>query len=479
MATESWFPALLGYLMPVGFFLLAWGGMETERAHRSTTVAALAVALATLGYFAAGFAFHLGGAWLVVSRPGLEGLKRIFAGEGGLSWGLIGLSGFFLSGDVATPEALSLFVVYLPMVAMAVLMPVLSLYGRARGWQVVVVGLVVAVLIFPVVACWVWGGGWLSNLGQEAVLGRGHGFVDHAGGSVVYLLGALVALGGLVGLERGTSRPPRERGEPAEMPPAHFPLLANLGALLFGVGWVGWALSEPFHVAGAELNLPRIAVNGLLAGIGGILTSQFYCWATLGRVEALMSARGAVAGWIAAAAGAPFLSPGAALFTGALAGLLLPVAVYLVDHVLRLPDGIAAIPLGLVGGGWGTLAAALFADGRWGQGWNRIGLEEYLGIAGQGVTGLLPAGGFRSDPGQLVAQLAGMGTIGLLAFLGGWLLLLLLNLPYRLRRVGEVRREMPEEQVERPSLPKRLRRAWKNLLSLRHREVAGTDESDT
>ncbi|MCX7680399.1 MAG: hypothetical protein N2508_00280 [Anaerolineae bacterium] len=480
MATESWLPALLGYLLPVGFFLLAWGGMEAERAQRATTVAALAMALATLGYFVAGFAFHLGGAWLVVSRPGLEGLKRIFAGEGGLSWGLIGLAGFFLSGEAATPEVLSLFVIYLPMVMMAVLLPVLSLYGRARGWQVVVVGLAVATLFFPLVACWVWGGGWLANLGQEDVLGRGHGFVDHAGGGVVYLLGGLVALGGLLGLRKGMpdAMPPQEPGKPAEMPPAHFPLLANLGALLFGLGWIGWALSEPFHVAGAELNLPRIAVNGLLAGIGGTLTSQLYCWAALGRVEALMSARGAVAGWIAAAAGAPFLSPGAALFTGALAGLLLPVAVYLVDHLLRLPDGTAAIPLGLVGGGWGVLATALFADGRWGQGWNRIGWEDYLGIAGQGVSGLFPAGGFRSDPGQLVAQLAGIGTIGLLAFLGGWLLLLLLNLPYRLRQTGEVK-AVSEERAGRAALLRRVGQAWKTLFALRQREVTGTDESDT
>jgi Amt family ammonium transporter len=442
MAIESWLPTLLGYLIPLGFFLLAWGGMEPQRARRSTTVAALAMALATLGYFAVGFAFHLGGAGLMSDQPGLSGLVRIFAGEGELAWGLVGMAGFFLSDETATPEALALFVTYLPLVAMAVLFPVMSLSGRARGWQVVVGGLVMATLIFPLAACWVWGGGWLSQLG--VTLDRGHGFVDHAGSTVVYLLGGMAALGALVGL--GQRMPPGEPGQPEEMPPAHFPLLANLGALLFALGWLGWSLSVPFHVAGATLNLPRIAVNGLLAGAGAVLASQTYCWFAVGHADPLMSARGVVAGFVAASAGAPFMPAWAALVTGVLAGLLLPLGVYLVERVMRLPDGTAAVPLGIVGGLWGALTVPLFADGRWGQGWNGLDLQEYHTVAGQGVTGFFPAEGFIGDGvGQLIAQLAGIGAIGLLAFLLGWLVLLGLNLPYRPRRE---RREEPEPEAE-------------------------------
>jgi Amt family ammonium transporter len=290
-------------------------------------------------------------------------------------------------------------------------------------------------VLFPLAACWVWGGGWLANLG--ITLERGHGFADYAGSAVVYLLGGMAALGALVGL--GHRLPPGEPGQPEEMPPAHFPLLANLGALLFGLGWLGWSLSVPFHVAGAELNLPRIAVNGLLAGAGAILVSQAYCWITVGHADALMAARGAAAGFVAISAGAPFVPPWAALVTGALAGLLLPLGVYLVERVLRLPDRTATVPLGVAGGLWGALAVALFADGRWGQGWNGVGLTEYHTVAGQGVTGFLRAEGLIGDgPGQLIAQLAGIGAIGLLAFLIGWLLFLGLNVLYRPRGEGEL-----------------------------------------
>ncbi len=447
MAIETWLPALLGYLIPVGLFLLAWGGMEPQRARRSATLCALALALATLGYFAVGFAFHLGGAGLMGDYPGLEGLNHIFAGEGDLAWGLVGLEGFFLAGEAATPEALALFVMYLPMVATAVLLVVLSLHGRARDWQVVVGGLAVAAVLFPLVACWVWGGGWLSNLGLESMLERGHGFVDHAGSVVVYLLGGMAALGALVGL--GQRLPPGDPGEPEEMPPAHFPLLANVGALLFGLGWLGWSLSVPFHAAGAGLSLERIAVNGLLAGAGAILTSQLYCQLTVGEADALMSARGAVAGFVAVSAGAPFVPPWAALVIGAGAGLLLPLGVYLMDRVLYLPDGAATTPLGIIGGLWGALAVAIFADGRWGQGWNGVGADVYHTIAKMGVTGLFPAEGFVGDGlGQSICQLVGIGVVGLLAFLVGWLVFLGLNVPYRPRKERKPEVEDTEEVFE-------------------------------
>lgn len=450
MTIETWLPALLGYLIPIGLFLLAWGGMEPERARRSATSGALALALAALGYFAVGFAFHLGGAGLMSDQPGLEGLVRLFAGKGNLSWGLIGLTGFFLTDEAATPAALALFITYLPLVATAVLLVVLSISGRARGWQIVAGGLLVAALLFPLAACWAWGGGWLANLGLT--LERGHGFVDHGGAGVVYLLGGMSALGALIGM--GQRLLPTPPGEPEEMPPAHFPLLANLGALLFGLGWLGWSLSTPFHAAGAKLNLPRIAVNGLLAGAGAILVSQTYCWITAGHADALMSARGAAAGFVAIAAGAPFVPPWAALVTGAMAGLALPLGVYLVERVLRLPDETATVALGITAGLLGLLTVAAFADGRWGQGWNGIGAEEYHTVIDQGVTGFIPASDFIGDgPGQLIAQLAGVGSISLLAFLVSLPTFWLLSLPYRPRREREslfdkLRQPRPQEGAQ-------------------------------
>jgi Amt family ammonium transporter len=419
MTGDFSFPLILGYLLPIGFFLLAWGGMEPERARRAAIQGLVALALATVGYFATGFAFHLGGAAVFSDRPGLGALDSIWSPLDrvrGLGWGVIGLKGFFLGG-ADTPQALALFAAYLPMAATAVLLPVLALFGRARGGWVALMGLLTGALLFPLAACWVWGGGWLASMGQT--LARGHGAVDHAGSGVVYLLGGMMAWGALTALGR---EPPQEG--PAEMPPAHFPLLANLGVLLVVVGWLGWSLSGPLHADGARLDAGRIAVNGSLALAGATLTSLFYCWLALGRGDSLMVARGAAGGLVALSAGAPFLPPWAALVVGGVAGLLVPLGVYLVDRLLRLADATAAVAVAALPGLWGLLAVALFADGRWGQGWNGVGAEVYRTVIGQGVSGFLVAPGFLGDgPGQMVAQVVAVVAIGLLGFAGGWMIM--------------------------------------------------------
>ncbi|MBC7228105.1 MAG: hypothetical protein H5T61_12905 [Thermoflexales bacterium] len=412
------FSLILGYLLPVGFFLLMWGGMEPERARRAAIQGLVALALAAVSYFATGFAFHLGGAAVFSDRPGLGGLDSIWSPldrTRGLGWGVIGLKGFFLSRGADTPQALALFATYLPMAATAVLMPVMALFGRARSGWVTLLGLLTGALLFPLAACWVWGGGWLASMGQT--LARGHGTVDYAGSGAVYLLGGMIAWGALTALGR---QPPQEG--PAEMPPAHFPLLANLGALLIAVGWLGWSLNVPFHADGARLDTGRMAVNGLLALAGATLTSLFYCWLALGQGDPLMVARGAAGGLVAISAGAPFLPPWAALAVGGVAGLLVPPGVYLVDRVLRLADAPASVATAALPGLWGLLAVALFADGRWGQGWNGVGAEVYRTVIGQGVSGFLVAPGFLGDgPGQTVAQIVAVVALGLLGFAGGWL----------------------------------------------------------
>ncbi len=418
MTGDFSFPLLLGYLLPIGFFLLGWGGMEPERARRAAIQGMVALALATVGYFATGFAFHLGGAAVFSDRPGLGALDSIWSPLDrvrGLGWGVIGLKGFFLGQGADTPEALALFATYLPMAATVVLLPVMALFGRARGGWVALLGLLTGALLFPLAACWVWGGGWLASMGQT--LARGHGAVDHAGSGVIYLLGGMITWGALTALGRET---PREG--PAEMPPAHFPLLANLGVLLVVVGWLGWSLSGPLHADGARLDAGRIAVNGLLALAGATLTALFYCWLALGHGDPLMVARGAAGGLVALSAGAPFLPPWAALTVGVVAGLLVPLGVYLVDRILRLADAPASVATAALPGLWGLLAVAFFADGRWGQGWNGIGAEVYRTVIGQGVSGFFVAPGFLGDgPGQMVAQVVAAVAIGLLGFVGGWL----------------------------------------------------------
>ena len=437
--TLNW---LWGYFIPVGLMLLVWGGLPPYRARRVTPLAALSIALAVVGYWAVGFAFQLGGAQAVnpddLSLSGLNLLLPLVPRDPG--WGFVGLAGFFLTDGAATPTVLSLFLAYLPLMASAVILVTLSL-AQTRRWLMVVAGALAGTVVFPIAACWMWGSGWLAHLGDTLALG--HGFVDFGGSTLVLWLPGMMALGILVLQPRQTA------DEPPAPPPAYFPLLANLGVLLMGIGWMGWTLSQPFHTFGATWDWHRAAVSALLGMAGSTLTSQFYAWLVTGDVDTLLAARGLAAGWGAVLAAAPFVPPWAALVIGLLAGLLFPLFSYAMDAGLRLRDASATVALGLTGGLLGLLGIALFADGRSGQGWNG-------GAAG--VAGLIFGGGTA----QLTAQFVGIVAVGLWGLLWGVLLgfvanprLLHLRLPVGILpglSVGVTQGTQTSMEVETPSV---------------------------
>jgi Amt family ammonium transporter len=116
---------------------------------------------------------------------------------------------------------------------------------------------------------------------------------------------------------------------------------------------------------------------------------------------------------------------------------------FLVQYVLRIQDPTGAVPVGLLGGVMGVLAVGIFGDGLAGQGWNGIGAETYLGVAGQGITGFIPAPGFAPDwPGQINAQVVGLAAIaGLTVALVGALFLVLKVLLLLWRAVPEPEQE--------------------------------------
>ena len=470
--TLSW-PLLAGslaFLVPIGFVLIAAGGLPADEARQATLAGLAALALATLGYWACGFALQFGGVGLIHRTGGLEGLIWEWSAldiRWGTGWGMAGLHGFGLTGGAATPGALGLFFSQLPWVTTATLIPLLSLRGRAPALVAALGGLLVGALIYPLAGNWIWGGGWLANLGYN--LGLGHGFVDFAGSGLVHLLGAAVAMAGILtfvprskGAEEQRSRGAEEQGSggesplhpctpaPPHLPPVHLPLLATLGAILLLIGSVAWAWANPL-LDWASLDPARLMVNLLLAAASGALLPLAYTWFVANRPDPLMAVRGLAAGLVAVSASGPFVPPWAALLIGGVAGLLTPLACYLVDHILRWNDPTAALTVHGLGGLWGLLAVAFFADGKFGSGWNGIGAEEYLHVAGQGVSGLWTATGFQPDwPGQLQAQAAGLAAIGLFAFLVASLVFGLLGLVGRVVGWSRYSSDSPQSVVHSP-----------------------------
>jgi Amt family ammonium transporter len=414
--------AVLALLLPLGLILIAGGALAGRRPAKSAVAGLGALALSAISYWAVGLAFQLGGVGLVSDLPGLEGLVWEWASPFNLDWGVMGLRGFFLLDEASTPAVMSLYLAYLPPLAVATILPLLSLRERMPGWMAALGGLVVAALVYPVAANWFSGGGWLMHVGDT--LGLGHGYIDLTGVSTAAVVGGLAALLGI--LFFGRRLPPLAEGDLPTLPPAHLPVLAVLGSGLFVVGGMTLAAANPIHTQ-AGLITPRVGVNLALAAAGGAFLPYLYTWFTTGAADSLMAARGAAAGVLSVAAAMAFVPPWAALLLGTAAGLLVPLVTFLVHHVLRIEDPTGAVPVGLMGGTLGVLAAGLFGDGLAGQGWNGIGPATYLGVTGQGITGFFPASGFAPDwPGQINAQLVGLAAIAGLtvAIVGGLFLVL-------------------------------------------------------
>ncbi|MGB8646583.1 MAG: hypothetical protein WCF84_15190 [Anaerolineae bacterium] len=421
---------LLIYLLPVALLLIAAGALDERRVARAATVAVVGLALALVVYGLVGFGFQFGGVGLVNSAPGLKSLVRewspldVVVGRG---WGLIGLDGFGVLAQPVNTDAMNLLLYHAVVAGAAVLLPVLAVAARVRSRVILVGAFLLAAVFFPIAGNWVWGGGWLSQMGMTS--GLGHGLVDFAGGGVLFLFGGFAALGALVGSGARTHTAVTTAANIPEFPSAHLPLLMILGAFLFLVSLGAFVFGNPFPLK----NLPTtlIVYNLVFAASAGLLVATLYGWFVSGEPSAMLASRGAVAGVAAIAASLPFVPGWAALVIGGVAGLLLPLTTYAIDRWLRIDDaGLVASTFG-VAGAWGLIALAIFADGQYGIGWNNTGPSSYLGVPNQGVSGIFVLSSFVPDsPGQMEAQFFGVIAIGLLAFLTAWAVF------YALRKVG-------------------------------------------
>ncbi len=408
----------LALLAPAGFVLLAVANLEAQNAWNTALGGLAAAGLAAFAYWAVGFALQFGGVGLVYPHTELRGLVwewSPLSSEWGIGWGMAGLSGWFLSGSHVTALAYMLFLGHLPWVLLAAILPVMALRGRAPSTVTLILALLLGGVIYPLAGNWVQGGGWLNALGRNLELG--HGFVDHGGAGSVHLVAAGFSLAALtVWSVRRSRRTPDE-----QLPPAHQPLLAVVGALLILGGTMGWQFANPLQVETVgEIGMLRGAVAGVLAAAGGSLFPLLYTWFVTGSGDPTLTARGFAAGVVAGLASGPFVQPGIAFVIGLVAGITVPFVSYVLDGRLRLHDRTGVVVSSGVPALIGLLLVGIFADGVAGSGWQATGTGSYLGVTGQGVSGMLVGAGYQPDfPGQLQAQVIGVAALGLWGFLAG------------------------------------------------------------
>ncbi|HEY2747335.1 MAG TPA: hypothetical protein VGL86_22085, partial [Polyangia bacterium] len=253
----------------------------------------------------------------------------------------------------------------------------------------------VGAFIYPIFGSWVWGGGWLAQLGYR--VGLGHGAVDYAGSGVVHLQGGALAFitAYLIGPRIGKYD---KDGKPKPILAHHVPMV-QFGTFILAFGWFGFNAGS--SLAGGDGRIGIIATNTMIAGMSATLASVAYMWLRYGKPDPTMMCNGCLAGLVAITSPCAFVSPVGAFIIGLVAGVLVVVSVFFWDR-MKIDDPVGAISVHGVNGVWGLIAVGLFSDGSYGQGWNVVGATSYLGTSGaalKGVTGL-----FYGDGKQLIAQ---------------------------------------------------------------------------
>jgi len=223
---------------------------------------------------------------------------------------------------------------------------------RIKVWPFLIFTAVLTGVIYPIQGAWIWGGGWLSELG----------FSDFAGSTVVHSVGGWAALSGAVILGARKGRYSAD-GRVHAMPGANLPL-ATLGTFVLWFGWFGFNGGSQLAL-GSALDAAAMAivyVNTNLAAAAGVVAAMATCQIVYRKVDLTMALNGAIAGLVSITAGPDLQHHGLALVVGGIGGALVVFTVPLLDK-LRIDDVVGAISAHLVAGIWGTLAVGIFGSG--------------------------------------------------------------------------------------------------------------------
>jgi ammonium transporter, Amt family len=316
------------------------------------------------------------------SFAGTLGGSEVVLHAAGKSWGVLGLGPFLLHGLAgAAPQAqLALLFEFLA-VAMTVLIPWGSGADRWRLAGGCVAAATLAGIVFPLAAHWIWNGGWLARLGANfAIPGTGGaGFLDAGGAGVVHVLGGLSALVvvWIAGPRRGKF--PKE-GLSTAMP-GHSAVYVLFGCLVALVGWLAWNAAGAILWLHAPLAaLPTTAINTLLSAAGAITATFSVTRFRFGKPDASLCANGWLAGLVASSACAAVVSPVESLFIGGVAGIFTPLLVELLELALSIDDPSGAITVHGAAGLWGLLAAGVFAPQQGQLLAQLVGIAALLGL---------------------------------------------------------------------------------------------------
>ena len=340
----------LVFLMHAGFSLVEIGFTRSKNTVNILMKNFLTICIGVMVFFVMGFALMFGS----------------------VLGGFVGTSGFFVQGfselEFGIPT-LGFWFFQAVFAATAATIISGAVAERIKFSAYLVLAVVATAITYPIVGHWIWGGGWLAELG----------FVDLAGSTVVHSVGGWSALiaASLLGPRFGKYD---SEGKVNAIPGHNIPF-GTLGVLILWFGWFGFNPGSTLSgMASADITL--IASTTILSAAAGTISAMAFSWFRYGKPDITFTVNGTLAGLVAITAGALNVSPAGAIAIGLIAGVVLVQAVSFFDNKAKIDDPVGAISVHGVCGALGTLLVGFFAvDGGlfYGGGTALLGVQA-LGI---------------------------------------------------------------------------------------------------
>ncbi|MEV5028693.1 ammonium transporter [Paenibacillus sp. LPE1-1-1.1] len=368
---------ILVLLMQGGFILLETGSTRMKNAGHVAGKTIFTTGLAALIYWAFGYGITFGG------DSGINAL---------IGWGSFFFDPSITAGEGENYPSTVFFLFQLAFAAVSLSIAWGGFAERAKLSSYIVFTLFFTAIIYPVVAHWIWGGGWLAEDGAQ----------DFAGSTVVHLTGALAAFAATVLLKPRIGKFNKD-GSANEIL-GHNQVFTALSVLLLWVGWFGFNAGSTVAIGDGFFGY--VAFNTMLgAGAGGV-AALLISWAVTGKADITSMLNGTLAGLVAITASCAYVAPWAAVVIGLVAGVLVFYSVKFFEKI-KVDDPIYALSVHGAAGVWGTLANGIFAT------------QELADKVGVGTGGLIDTGSWK----QLWVQFESVVVVGAFVLAASFLIL--------------------------------------------------------
>lgn len=372
--------AMLVFFMNLGFACVESGFARSKNATNILSKNLIVFAVSSLGFLILGFGLMFG------DGNGFIGLKGLFMLSGADNSPGVGdaYSGVYSALNWTGVPFYAKFFFQLVFCGTAATIVSGAVAERIKYISFIVFSFMLTLFIYPVVGHWIWGGGFLAQMG----------FFDFAGDTVVHSVGGWAALAGVIVLGPRVGKYTKD-GKINPIP-GHNMSLAVIGLFVLWLGWFGF---NPGSTMAADAGaISHIVMTTNTAAVIAALTATAASWIIVGKPDLGMTVNGVLAGLVAITGSCAYVDVTASLIIGAISGVLVVLAVMLFDK-LRLDDPVGALAVHLCNGIFGTLAVGLFAQD---------------GITGVSTgNGLFYGGGFK----LLGTQLIGVVCVGGFVFL--------------------------------------------------------------